>query len=222
MKCAFIFIAALTITPLVVACDDSESGLTPTAGATVTIEPESSARSTPTPFPSGPTPLPSYLLPTQTVLPGPARYYHSAFGYSYEVPVGWFVHGNYSGYSAITSFEPGSLPPSDLLPPGHYKIEVYVSDAGGESLWTWLAERDEILGVSPDEVDQRDEILVSGVPAITRRVTDEHAFLSGEYYVSREYWFATETHVFTVWGGAGEAEFEAKLAEVIESFRLDP
>jgi hypothetical protein len=106
-----------------------------------------------------------------SVAPGPTTYVDPTYGYSYEVPAGWFVSGSGGGLSILTSWDPRTAPGHGfgcVEESGIVKADFYVEEnPQGLTLDAWLAER----GSEDVVVLDQSEFTVDGVVGIRRIVS---------------------------------------------------
>jgi hypothetical protein len=173
----------LTLAALLLACGSEEGVPTP-----ATDPPTPLATEAPTPVPDSPAPTPDpqpeadtpYPTPALTI--GPSTYIDPVFGYSYEVPSGWFVLQTGGGYSALTSYDPRTAPQHGFgcdEQTGVIKVEFYVDEnAERLTLEQWLAQGERNVSVLEESVTS-----VDGVTGIRRiRSFDADTIVDSDQY----------------------------------------
>jgi hypothetical protein len=120
--------------------------------------------------------------PTPGLTIGPATYIDPVFGYSYEVPSGWFVLQTGGGYSALTSYDPSTAPQHGFgcdEQTGVIKVEFYVDEnAERLTLEQWLAQGERNVSVLEES-----ETSVDGVTGIRRiRSFDADTIVDSDQY----------------------------------------
>jgi len=172
MRTPVVGLAVACIALLAAACGGEEHVLTLATDSPTPIATEAPSTATGTPD----------AIPV--VMIGPTTYVDPAYGYSYQVPAGWFASQSVHGYSALTSYDPRTAPGHGFgcdAQTGVIKVEFYVEEVEENvSLEEWLAKRTQ----GDVSVLQTSESTVDGVAGVreVRSFDADHDPDSDQYY----------------------------------------
>jgi len=221
MRKLLVLLIPVLLTVAAVGCSGTEEVVSTTAPASGThTATASSTPSTTATAPTSGTPTPTATAvssPTPhsiSATPGPVRYDDSDYGYSYDVPSGWFVTGGSRGYSVVTSYYPGGATTPGDVSGLLLKAEFYVySNDQALNLQTWIDQN--TSGADVQSVSQR---TIAGNLATVRSVT--LAAFGGD--PATQFFFEDHNRVFAVFAYTSNAGLLSMLSALLDSFEVAP